>query len=93
MKPTLTFLTLAALTGLSAAYNRLIDASLRRYDAPGATAWQVVVGTGYTLAAAVALIGLWSDRRSAARSAALLAAAFVAAGAPMLVGDIHRDVH
>ena len=91
MKPTITALTLAGLVATSAAYNRLINARLRRQHAPGATAWQVVAGTAYTLAAAIALIALWSSPRHAARSAIALAAAFIAAGAPMLLGDIRRD--
>lgn len=96
-KTTTTIATLAALTAASIAYNNHITATLRRRhthrrNTPGNTAWQVVAGTAYTLAAAIALIALWTGRRNALHTAMAMAAAFTAAGAPMLLGDIHRDL-
>lgn len=91
-KTTTTIATLAALTAASIAYNNHITATLRRRNTPGNTAWQVVAGTTYTLAAAIALIALWTGRRNAIHTAMAMAAAFTAAGAPMLLGDIHRDL-
>ena len=88
-----TIATLAALHAASTNYNNWIERSLRRHrSTPGATAWQVVIGSAYTLAAALALLALWTGRRNTLRSAAILGATFAAAGLPMLLGDIERDL-
>ena len=92
MKPFATGATLLGLFVASSAYNELIDRRLRRSHTPGATAWQVVAGTAYTLIGAVIVLGTWCGRRGAFVAAATLAATFTAAGLPMLAGDIERDL-
>lgn len=88
-----TLATLAGLYAASSAYNRHIERSLRSHrHLPGSTALQVVAGVAYTLAGALALLAIWTGRRNTLRTAAALVAAFSAAGLPMLLGDIDRDL-
>lgn len=86
-----TITTLAGLAAASSAYNRLIDRTLIHSRIPGSTALQVVAGVAYTLAGALLLVASWTGRRNALRTALAVTAAFTAAGAPMLLGDIARD--
>ena len=82
-----TILVLMGLAAASAGYNALIDRYLRRSRLLGATALQVAAGTGYTLAVAAWLV----DGNRYWRTLGLLLAAFAAAGAPMVLGDVARD--
>lgn len=86
-----TVATLATLAVASSAYNRLIDRTLIHSRVPGSTALQVVAGVAYTLAGALILVASCTGHRNALRTALALVAAFIAAGAPMLLGDIIRD--
>lgn len=70
-------------------YNRWIDD--HDEDFPGATAGRVAFGVGVTLGSIVFVVVVWRGVREALRLAALLAAAFMVAGAPMIVGDWRRD--
>lgn len=80
-----TLTTLITLAALSLAYN----ASLERWPRfAGVTAIQTAVGVAYTLLAATWLL----DRRRPWRPLAVLLAVFAAAGAPMLAGDMRRDL-
>lgn len=88
-----TLATLAALHAASNAYNNIIERSLRSHrHIPGSTALQVIAGVAYTLAAALTLLSIWTGRRNTLRTAAILIATFTAAGLPMLLGDIDRDL-
>lgn len=80
---------LIGLSVLGLAYNAGIDAlTRRRVHLAGLTAVQVCAGVAYTLPAAAWLMG---ERPGYLRRLGWLLAAFAAAGAPMLAGDIFRD--
>jgi chromate transport protein ChrA len=80
---------LAALFMASRRFNCWIDN--RSVFTPGATALQVVAGTGYTLAGVAAILAIWRGIRSAGVFVLAALAGFAASGIPMLTGDIRRD--
>ena len=58
---------------------------------PGATSLRVAAGTGYTLLAATVLVGMWRGWRDALRFSVCVGGCFVAAGVPMILGDVAQD--
>ena len=58
---------------------------------PGATRLRVAAGTGYTLLAATVLVGMGRGWRDALRVSGCVGGCFVAAGAPMILGDVAQD--
>lgn len=86
---------LIAVTAASIAFNRYIDRRPAGQRADGETALWVAIGSAYTIAGAVALVTLWAHQLGYPWTVgvfvlAALAAAYLAAGLPMFLGDMRR---
>ena len=88
LKITASGAVLSSLAGASTAYNRWIDR--HEETEPGATSLRVALGTGYTLLAATVAVWIWHGWRSAAAFLFWSGLCFIAAGLPMIGGDIRR---
>lgn len=90
-----TSVILIALVGGSVLFNRYIDHRPAKHRADGETALWVAIGSAYTIGGAVALITVWAHQLGHPWTVgvfvlAALAAAYLAAGLPMFVGDMRR---
>jgi len=82
--------TLVLLAVGSAAFNRWIDALSDADPHHGYSAWLVVVGVTYTSLGSAVMMGLLLGWWPAVAGLVVLFACFVAAGVPMILGDMQR---